>query len=267
MKFETKKRYREVKYFRDDMELGRKLADRIYKEMKGFVQALVLFGSAAKGRGKDNRDVDILIIIDDVHIKLTRDVVETYRIVLAKIIGDLDKDKLHVQSMKLSSFWEYVRAGDPIAINILRDGIALIDTGFFDPLQALLDEGRIRPSREAMQTYFTMSFASLSRARQHLLTASVDCYWAAIDAAHSALMSLGVVPVSPEKVAGVLEEKMVKTGIIEKKYALIMKELYTLSKKVTKREIKDIKGKDYDRYRKLSEDFVKRMQLYIEKRK
>ena len=95
MKFETKKRYREVKYFRDDMELGRKLADKIYKEMKGFVQALVLFGSAAKGRGKDNSDVDILIIIDDVHIKLTRDVVETYRIVLAKIIGDLDKDKLH----------------------------------------------------------------------------------------------------------------------------------------------------------------------------
>jgi len=266
MKFETKKRHREVKYFREDMELGRKLADRIYKEMKGFVQALVLFGSSARGKGGENRDVDILIVIDDVHIKLTRDVVEAYRIVLAKIIGDLDKDRLHVQSMKLSSFWEYARAGDPIAINILRDGIALIDTGFFDPLQALLDEGRIRPSREAMQTYFIMSKASSSRAKQHLLTATVDCYWAAIDAAHSALMSLGVVPVSPEEVPDALNEKMVKQGLIEKKYVLIMRDLYNLSKKVTKREIREVKGKDYDKYKKISDEFVERMKRFIERK-
>ena len=267
MKFETKKRIREVKYFREDMELARKLADRTYKEMKGFVQALVLFGSTARGRRGDSRDVDILIIIDDVHIELTRDVVETYRIVLAKIIGDLDKDRLHVQSMKLSSFWEYVRAGDPIAINILRDGIALIDTGFFDPLQALLDEGRIRPSKEAMQTYFIMSKASSSRAKQHLLTAAVDCYWAAIDSAHSALMGLGVVPVSPEDVPDILEEKLVRSGIIERRYINIMRELYMLSKKISNREIREIKGKDYDRYRKMSEEFVERMKKYIEKRK
>ena len=169
--------------------------------------------------------------------------------------------------MKLSSFWEYVRAGDPVEINILRDGIALIDTGFFDPLQALLDEGRIRPSREAIWNYFTLSYASESRAKQHLLTAIVDFYWAAIDSAHAALMSIGEVPSTPSHVADILEEKMVKKGLIEKRYADIMRQLYLTSKSILNRDKKDYTGVDYDKYKKLSQQFVNRMKTFIEKRK
>ena len=267
MQFKVEKKQKPLRIDPEDMKLARIFAKKVYDEMGSLVQALILFGSVTRKHITKTNDIDILIVIDDVHIRLTPDVIETYRIIISKIIADTDPKRLHIQSMKLSSFWEYVRAGDPVAINILRDGIALIDTGFFDPLQALLDNGRIRPSREAIWNYFTLSYASESRAKQHLLTAIVDCYWAAIDSAHAALMSIGEVPSTPSHVADILEEKMVKKGLIEKRYADIMRQLYLTSKSILNRDKKDYTGVDYDKYKKLSQQFVNRMKTFIEKRK
>ncbi len=78
---------------------------------------IVVFGSATKGKRKPT-DIDILVILDDVRLQFSEDVVQTYRIIAQKIIADTHKERLHVQSMKFSSFWEYVRAGDPVATNI-----------------------------------------------------------------------------------------------------------------------------------------------------
>ena len=246
-----------------DFETARKFAQKLYGEFGNFISALVLFGSTARKKKNPKGDIDILIVIDDVKIKPSPEILETYKVITEKAIIDVDQ-RIHTQTMKLTSFWEYVRSGDPVAINILRDGIALIDTGFFDPLQALLDDGRIRPSREAIYNYFIMSYASLNRSKGHLLTAMVDLYWAAIDSAHSALMSIGEVPPSPEFVSNVIKEKMVKRKLIKAKYAIIMDDLYKISKKIAHREIKDVEGKEYDKYKKLTLEFIKAMKKFIE---
>lgn len=248
-----------------DFDIAQQFAKKVYKEFGTFISAIILFGSVAQRKDK-RYDVDMLIIIDDVRIKLYPEIMEAYKVIVEKAILDISP-RIHVQTMKYSGFWEYVRAGDPVAINILRSGIALIDTGFFDPLQALLDNGRIRPSVEAIETYFTMSYASLFRSRDHLLAGVVDLYWACIDAAHSALMSIGEIPPSPEHAADMLRERLVNGRKIESKYASIMQELYLISKKITHREIKYISGKEYDRLRTQTEDFVKRMKKFIEEKK
>ncbi len=268
MKFKVKKKEvkRKATYPREEFEIAKKFAERVYKEFGPFIKAVVLFGSTMKKEKPKKADIDILVVLDDVKIKFTEDIVQTYRIITEKIIADTAPQRLHVQSMKLTSFWEYIRAGDPVAINILRYGIALIDTGFFDPLQALLDQGRIRPSKEAVYAYFTMAPSSLHKATQHLLTATIDLYWAAIDSAHAALMSLGEIPPSPNHVSDMLKKKLVKEGYISEKYANTMELLYNLFKKITHREIKEITGKEYDKYRKLAQDFVNKMQKFIEKR-
>ena len=268
MKFDIKKRPKKnlSRYFSKDLELARKFAKIMYQEFGTFISGLVLFGSRVKEPNSPTADLDILIILDDVRIRFSRELVETYRIITEKAIASVDPQRLHVQSMKLTAFWEYVRAGDPVAINILREGVALIDTGFFDPLQALLDQGRIRPSKESVWTYFTMAPASLFRSKQHLLTATVDLYWAAIDAAHAALMSLGEIPPSPDHVAAMLEEKLIATNELKKKYSHIMQKLYKLFKQITHREIKEISGEQYEEYRKLAEHFVDGMKKYIEKK-
>lgn len=266
MKFKVgKKQPKNIeKYVSDDIEKARKFAGLMYKEFGTFLKAVIIFGSTLKHPHGPKKDIDILVILDDVTVNFSRELVETYRIITQKIIADVDPQKLHVQSMKFTAFWEYVRNGDPVAINILRNGLALVDTGFFDPLQALLDQGRIRPSQESIYTYFTMAPASLTRANQHMLTACVDLYWAAIDSAHAVLMKFGEIPPSPDHVADLLQRKLVAKRHINKKYADIMRKLYLLFKKITHREIQSVTGTQYEQYKKLAETFVNGMKKYIE---
>ena len=269
MKFDVKRNPQKnnSRYLNEDIEIARKFGKLMYREFGKFISGLVLFGSATRDNPSPKRDLDILIVLDDVRIKFSQELVETYRIITEKNIARVDPQRLHVQSMKLTAFWEYVRAGDPVAINILRSGIALIDTGFFDPLQALLDQGRIRPSDESIWTYFTMSPASLHRSEQHMLSAMVDLYWAGIDAAHAALMTIGEIPPSPDHVADMLEEKLLRDKHIRKKSAQTMRKLYKTFKQIIHRDIKSVSGKDYDSYRKETEEFVKDMRLFIEEYK
>lgn len=252
-------------YPTEKLKLARQFTQKIYNEFGRFISAVILFGSTARNAQKSH-DIDILIILDDVRVEFTRDLVETYRIITEKAIADVDPKLLHIQSLTLTSFWEYVRAGDPVAVNILRDGIALIDTGFFDPLQLLLKEGRIRPTEESIYNYFTMAPAALFRSKQNMLNAVIELYWGVIDAAHAALMTQGEVPPSPIHIAEVFDRRMVKTRIIEKKHEETLQLMYALFKKIVNREIKEISGKDYDKYKVMSEDFVNRIKKYIDTR-
>ncbi|MEK6934537.1 MAG: nucleotidyltransferase domain-containing protein [Nanoarchaeota archaeon] len=269
MKFDLQKKERKnfEKYFSQDIQIARKFAKIMYREFGTFMRALVVFGSTVSNPSNPSKDIDILVILDDVRIQFTRDLVQTYRIITEKAIAQTDPKRLHIQSMKFTSFWEYVRAGDPVAINILRHGVSIIDTGFFDPLQMLLEQGRIRPSDESIYTYFTLSPKSLHRAQQHILTAVVDLYWAGIDAAHAALMTAGQIPPSPDHVADLLEKTLVKNKEISPKYADTMRKLYRTFKRITRREISFISGKEYDKLRDETEIFVDEMRKYIEKKK
>jgi len=267
MKFQVKrkeKREIEKTYPQQEFTIAKTFATRVYKEFGAFTKGIILFGSTVK-KTKAN-DIDILIILDDIKIEFTEDVIQTYRIILQKIVADTAPERLHIQTMKFTSFWEYVRAGDPVATNILRYGVALVDTGFFDPLQALLDQGRIRPSREAITTYFAMAPSSIHKAKQHLLTAGVDLYWGVIDAAHAALMKHGEVPPSPDHVAEIMEATLIKERKVSKASAATMREMYTLFKDITSRKRKELTGKEYDAYKKKAEDFVKEMEKFIRKK-
>lgn len=250
------------KFSREHFDIAYKFSEKAYKEFGSFVKAIVLFGSAAR-KDKPEGDIDILIIVDDLSIVLRGDVVETYRIIVQKLINDISQ-RLHITTLKLTSFWEYVKAGDPVAVNILRDGFSLIDTGFFDPLQALLKQGRIRPTPESVWSYFIRAPATLQNSRWHLLQATIDLYWAAIDSAHAALMRIGEVPPTPDHVADLLQDKLVKTKRTKPKYAMIMREMYVLSKKIMHREVKEITGEEYSKYQAKVRDFVDEMRRIVE---
>ncbi len=253
------------KYREDDLKIAYDFSKRLYQEFKEFLKAIVLFGSVARSMEKEKRnDIDIMVIVDDVSMRLTPEIVEAYRIITEKIIIDTST-KLHVTTLKLSAFWDYVRNSDPVAVNILRDGIAVVDTGFFDPLQALLFMGRIRPTSESIWTYYGRAPRTLVNSRWHIMQATIDLYWAVIDASHAALMKLGIVPPSPEHVAELMVEKMVKPGLIHKKHAHVPEKFYRLSKAIITREKKDVHGKEYEELYREAYDFVEHMKQFIEK--
>ena len=79
-------------------------------------------------------------------------------------------------------------------------------------------------------------------------------------------MKVGEVPPSPEQVADVLDEKLVKQKRIEKRYSDTMRKFYNLQKQVLYRQIREIPGKDYDSYLKEAQAFVTRMDKFINKK-
>jgi len=262
-KIEKRKNENIYKYPTDDVKLVNDFAQKLKAELGDFLIAVVMFGSTVKKTTRKGSDIDVLVIGDDISFQLTNELIEAYRIITENVIGSVSK-KLHVTSMTFTSFWEYVRVGDPVAINILRDGVAMIDTGFFNPLQMLLKQGRIRPSEESIWRYFGRAPKTLTNSRWHLLQATLDLYWSVIDAAHAALMRKGHVPPSPEHAADVLNEKLVKKKLLEAKYVTTMKKFYDLSKQITHREIQHIDGADYDKYLQEANAFVERMKKFIE---
>lgn len=258
------------KYSKEDYDIAHKFAAEMYKEFGKFISCIAIFGSTARGKttkelASTNRkgDIDVLVIVDDLKIQMSGDVVEAYRIIIDKMVAKVST-RLHVISLKLTAFWEYSRSGDPVAVNILRDGVALIDTSFFEPLQVLLKQGRIRPSPEAVWTYFNRAPATLQNAKWHVLQGVIDLYWAVIDSAHAAIMRLGEVPPSPEHVADIIEKKLVTKKLATKEHVNIMREFYTLQKDITYRKIQFITGKEFDEYLIKAKKFVDEMSKIVE---
>ena len=251
------------RYYRQDVETAYRFANEIYQELGAFIRAIVLFGSTARRTKSPGGDIDLLIVIDDLMMNMSPEVTEAYRLIVQKSIVKVST-KLHITTMRFTSFWEYMRNGDPVAINLLRDGVALIDSGFFDPMQMLLKKGRIRPTQESIWTYYSRAPNTLHNSKWHLLQGILDLYWAVIDSAHAALMKVGEIPPTPEHVADLLEEKLVRKKMLEHKYVITMRNFYRLMKMITHREIVEIKGAEFDHYYHSAEDFVNRMRKIIE---
>ena len=254
-------------YSNEELDIAYSFAKRVHEEFGDAVKALVLFGSSARKKNVNKRsDIDILIVFDDVTMVLTNEVVTAYRVIIDKSVVETST-RLHVTSLKLTTFWEYIRAGDPVGMNILRDGVSLIDTGFFDPLRALLARGRIRPTPESVWTYFSKAPRNLFNSKWHVLQAVISLYWAVIDASHAALMKQGVIPPSPDHVAEILEKELVRKGLLERRYAEIMRRFYLLQKRISHRQVKEVSGRQWDLYVRDAEDFVHRIDVFLRGKK
>jgi len=77
---------------------------------------------------------------------------------------------------------------------------------------------------------------------------------------------MGYIPPSPEHIGDLLRSKLVKEKLLEPKYAKIADEFYHIMKMVTHREIKEVTGEQFDNYFREAEDFVNRMQKFIEEK-
>lgn len=266
MQFRIEKKPNEnlLKYPTDDLKTAQLFTKKLQNELQDFLKGVILFGSSARKEATEMSDIDVLVVTNDLDFKMTKELVETYRIIIENLIAKTS-NRLHVTSMTLSSFWDYSRAGDPVAMNIIRDGVALYDNGFFQPMQMLLKDGRVRPSEESVWRYFSRAPKTLTNSRWHLLQATLDLYWAVIDAAHAALMKQQQIPPSPDHVADLLEKVFVKNRELEPKYVETMKRFYNLSKMITHREVQEITGQEYETYFKEAVAFVNRMKKIIYK--
>ncbi len=251
-------------YSKSDFDQVIEFSKQMKKEFGDFVRAVVLFGSSAKKKNSTKSDIDVLVVVDDLSIEMTAEIVESYRLITEKIISKVS-DKLHITSLKYVTFWQYVRDAHPVAVNVLREGVPIVDSGIIAPMQQLLKRGEIKPSFESIFSYFARSSNALAGAKQSILNATLDLYWSVVDASQALLMMYNVVPPSPEHVAELIESELVPKGVLKPKHVSQMREFYELSRLITHNEMKYLSGKDYDEYHKKAYDYVADIKDEIEK--
>ena len=244
-----------------ERDIAMDFASKVYEKFANMIKSIILFGSSAKQVSTSDSDIDIIIIIDDVSIQWGQELIATYREELAEIIKQNPYTKsLHINTVKLSTWWQDLTRGDPIVINILRYGDSLIDFGgFFTPLQVLLKQGKIRSTPESIYTLLQRAPNHMARAKTALLAAIDGLYWACVDSAHAALIASKTMPPSPEHIPEILTEKFVKTKMLKSKYVDFYFEIYNLAKKVVHGKTTEISGEQIDKFSKQTDDFVREM--------
>jgi len=244
-----------------ESEIAMDFATKIYKKFNKMVKSIILFGSVVKKTSTSGSDIDIIIIIDDASIKWDQELIAWYREELDKILrANPYQKELHINTIKLSTWWEDLIRGDPVVINILRYGEAVIDlAGFFEPLKYLLIIGKIKSTPEAIYNCLQRAPMHIARSKASELNSIEGLYWAMVDSAHAALIAANVSPASPEHVPLDLREIFVNKGKLKMKYVIWYRDLLLLHKKIAHGEIKDLKGVEIDAWQEKTEEFMKVM--------
>jgi len=247
-------------------DIAMDFAEKVYSKFNKMVKSVILFGSTAKQTRTASSDIDIIVIVDDATILFDQELVSWYREELGKIISENPyKQELHINTVKLTTWWNDMLKGDPIVINVLRYGEAMIDFGgFFNPLKILLQTGKIKSTPEAIYTSLQRAPQHLARSRQAELSAIEGVYWAMVDSAHALLIAAKLQPPSPEHIPEYLIRNFVDSRNLDIKYVNWYKEVFRLHKGIVYGEIRDIKGQDIDAWQARANDFIGTMARLID---
>jgi len=261
----SKKLYPKID-LKDEREIAMDFAVKVVKRFDKLVKSVILFGSAVKQTSTVGSDIDIIVVIDDASINWDLELIAWYREELGKIIQNNSyKKDLHINTVKLTTWWEDIRKGDPVIVNILRFGEPLIDSGgFFEPLKMLLQQGKIRSTPEAIYTCLKRAPEHLGRSYAAELNTIEGIYWCLVDSAHAALMAANKLPPSPEHVPESLRQIFVEPKIFSEDFVKLYEEVFTLHKRILHGEITKIRGIDIDSYHDKADKFLRVMAKVVE---
>lgn len=249
-----------------ERDIAMDFATKTYNRFDKIIKSIVLFGSSAKKVSIGSSDIDLVILIDDVSVRWDQELISWYREELSKLVSDnIYRKKLHINTIKLSSWWDDLTRGDPVVLNIIRYGEPLIDIGgFFIPLKILLQEGKIKPTPEAVYTLLQRAPTHIYRMRTSLLAAVDGVYWACLDSAQAALIAHNVLPPSPEHIGIKLEDTFVSQKKLKRKYVDFYSRVHKIAKGIVHGTIKTIDGKQIDEFSEMANEFVMEMSRLVE---
>lgn len=256
----SKKAFPTLKLIREK-DIALDFATKVYEKFNKIIKSIILFGSQTKNTAVSGSDIDIIIIVDDASIKWDQELIVWYREELGKLIqSNPYKKELHINSVKLTTWWQDLLRGDPVVINIIRFGESIIDFGgFFSPLKILLQQGKIKSTPEAIYTALQRTPVHIARSRANELGSIEGLYWAMVDAAQAALMAAKQSPPSPEHIPILLKELFVDTGNLKMRYVVMYRDLLVLHRKIIHGEITDLKGAEIDEWQTRTQDFFREM--------
>lgn len=253
----------ETLYPLENIAKVRDFSKEFLDEMGELVRSIVLFGSNAKKTSHEKSDIDVLIILDNVGVYVSDELREAYRIITEKITSNIS-DNFHLMTVNLSDFWDMSRKGDPVLINILRTGMPIFDRDLFEPMQYLLEIGKVRPTREAATNYLCRSENLLIESSNHIKEGLLDLYYGVVDSVHAALMTQGVTPPSPKDMPALFKKTFAKYPELMK-FSSVIKEFYALEKSLEYGTKKLITGEYFDEMSSKARELISAVNSFTKK--
>jgi len=240
--------------------------EKLLNMFKGYIKAVVVWGSVTRGDYTGKSDVDIYIIFDDTKLPLKK--FEEIREKVDKDIYSLASSidpRLHPQpTLALTEFIKGIRYTHPLFFNIIREGYAIYDTGFFIPMRKLLEWGEFPITPEAAHQRIDSVPGRIKRVRNvKLYMIAEDLYYAMLDAAQAVLMYIGIGPPAPKLAAEELRKHLVDNGLLEEEYAKMLEDVVEFRKQVEHKEQKDISGGEVDKWIEKAEKYVERLEKLL----
>src|SRR3990172_5387766 len=242
-------------------ESAQKLKKRLLDMFRDYIKAVVVWGSVTRGDYTGKSDVDIYIIFDDTKMPLKKfdEIRDRVDKDVAKAAKEIDP-RLHAQPvLALTEFWDGIRTTHPLFFNIVREGYAVYDTGFFIPMRKLLEWGKFPSTVEAAEIRMESVPKRIARVQNvKLYMIAEDLYYSMLDAAQAVLMYVGVGPPPPKIAPREVRKHLVDSGLLEEEYAKMLEDVIDYRKKVEHKEVKEIAGKDVDEWIAKADRYVKR---------
>ena len=243
------------------IEVVKRFTGIVREKFGQYTRAVIVFGSFARGDFKSTSDIDVLVIVDDTVERggMPQEIREKLHRKLSEIAAQMDK-KLHIQLHLVTEFWDYIRHGDAIFFNFVREGVPVYDSGFFKPIKKLLLSGAIRPTREAVWKQMDGSKSYLKRVDKYMEWSAERLFRAASWSANGALMALDMPPARPKEIGDAIEEHLLKPGLIDAKYIETYNKIFLIHKEIEHETASKITPDDIGQFQREVEDFCKKME-------
>jgi predicted nucleotidyltransferase len=257
----TEKQKEESKIKPEIMSKVVKFTTEVRKQYGDLIKSVLIFGSVVRGDAKATSDADIWVILDDTATKSSED--------LQKIISHLylvahELKDLHVQTTRLTDFWNQLKLGSPELVNFLRYGLPIYDTGFVKPVQRMLNLGLIPPSDETISLKARTSEARLRRIKLDLKEIIFDLRYTAMDMVQAAVMYHYKAQPDFKDVPKFLE-KFVNEKKLEKIWIDKFEELGKMWKDIDHKIVKEVNGAYLQKAMDLSSEIIERFKKLIPK--
>lgn len=247
------------------IEKAEEFSEKLEEKLGDKLKVVAVWGSVPKGEHGVESDIDTLVILDDT--KLQKDVPKDARKKIRKKVNQAAKEtdeRITLQYFPfLTEFWDSLRKGEPLAIEAVRNGEPVYDTGLFMPAKRLLERGKIKATRETVKKRLKMAAAGYKKAENNLkqsLPHKLEQVMA--NAGQAPIMLVGKNPPAKENVPETLEEMFVEEEMLEQKYIEMAQELYDFGKKGEKNS-DEVTGEEVDEHLEKADDFVRRMHKLV----
>jgi len=242
------------------MDAAEEFSDKLVEKLGDKVKVVAVWGSVAKGEHGHDSDIDTLVVLDDT--KLERDVPDDAKQKIRKKVTQLAKDtdeRITIQYFPfLTDFWDSLRKGEPLAIEAVRNGEPIYDTGIFMPAKRLLQRGRISGTQESVRKRLKTGAAGYKKAEKQLKSSTPHKLEQAMASAGQApIMLAGKQPPAKENVPDVLEDMFVD-DMLEQEYVEMARAIYEFGDKGEK-NAEEVTGAEVDEHLEKTDKFIRRM--------